>query len=135
MRVAILETFDVANGARFVKVIFNLRQSNLDCSKTVGGRDLSRGPHCKEAAHGGDECYHNGRFQQALDERDQKFILETLQDINPADISALLYEFNSEESKYALNLLPIEIQAEIINDRPNEAIAVNRIRITLHSRC
>jgi magnesium transporter len=56
------------------------------------------------------------RFQQALDERDQKFILETLQDINPADISALLYEFNSEESKYALNLLPIEVQAEIIND-------------------
>ena len=56
------------------------------------------------------------RFQQALDERDQKFILETLQDINPADISALLYEFNSEESKYALNLLPIEVQSEIIND-------------------
>lgn len=56
------------------------------------------------------------RFQQALDERDQKFILETLQDINPADISALLYEFSSEESKYALNLLPIEVQAEIIND-------------------
>jgi magnesium transporter len=56
------------------------------------------------------------RFQQALDERDQKFILETLQDINPADISALLYEFSSEESKYALNLLPIEVQSEIIND-------------------
>jgi magnesium transporter len=56
------------------------------------------------------------RFQQALDERDQKFILETLQDINPADISALLYEFSSEESKYALNLLPVEVQAEIIND-------------------
>ncbi len=56
------------------------------------------------------------RFQQALDERDQKFILQTLEDIKPADISALLYEFNSEESKYALNLLPIEIQAEIVND-------------------
>ena len=56
------------------------------------------------------------RFQQALDERDQKFILDTLQDINPADISALLYEFNSEESKYALNLLSKEVQAEIIND-------------------
>ena len=56
------------------------------------------------------------RFQKALDERDQKFIQETLQDINPADISALLYEFNSEESKYALNLLPMEVQAEIIND-------------------
>lgn len=56
------------------------------------------------------------RFQQALDERDEKFIRETLQDINPADISELLYQFNSEESKYALNLLPIEVQSEIIND-------------------
>ena len=60
------------------------------------------------------------RFQQALDERDDKFIRETLQDINPADISALLYEFNSEESKYALNLLPMEVQAEIINDLDTE---------------
>lgn len=56
------------------------------------------------------------RFQQALDERDQKFIVETLEDIKPADISALLYEFNSEESKYVLSLLSIEVQAEIIND-------------------
>lgn len=76
------------------------------------------------------------RFQQALDERDQKFILESLEDIKPADISALLYEYNSEESKYALGLLPMEVQAEIINDldsdtrktflkvyEPNEVIA------------
>lgn len=56
------------------------------------------------------------RFQQALDERDQAFILESLQGIKAADISALLYEFNSEESKYVLDQLPLEVQAEIIND-------------------
>jgi magnesium transporter len=56
------------------------------------------------------------RFQQALDERDQKFILDSLEDVNPADISALLYEYNSEESKYVMSLLSIEVQAEIIND-------------------
>lgn len=56
------------------------------------------------------------RFQQALDERDQKFILDSLADVNPADISALLYEYNSEESKYVMGLLSIEVQAEIIND-------------------
>lgn len=56
------------------------------------------------------------RFQQALDERDQAFILESLQGVKAADISALLYEFNSEESKYVLDLLPLEVQAEIIND-------------------
>ncbi|UYN88029.1 MAG: magnesium transporter [Cyclobacteriaceae bacterium] len=56
------------------------------------------------------------RFQQALDERDRSFIIETLYGVKAADISALLYEFNSEESKYVLDLLPIDIQAEIIND-------------------
>jgi magnesium transporter len=57
-----------------------------------------------------------GRVQQALDERDQKFIIQTLEDVKAADISALLYEFNSEDSKYILSLLAPEIQAEIIND-------------------
>ncbi len=56
------------------------------------------------------------RFQQSLDERDQSFILESLQGVKAADISALLYEFSSEESKYVLDLLPNEIQAEIIID-------------------
>ena len=56
------------------------------------------------------------RFQQALDERDQKFIVQSLEDIKAADISALLYEFNSEESKYVLGLLAPDIQAEIVND-------------------
>jgi len=56
------------------------------------------------------------RFQQALDERDDQFILKILTDVKPADITALLYEFNSEESKYVMDLLSIEIQAEIISD-------------------
>src|SRR6188768_4127158 len=56
------------------------------------------------------------RFQQALDERDGTFISESLNEINPADITSLLYEFSSEESKYVLDLLPIEVRAKIIND-------------------
>lgn len=56
------------------------------------------------------------RFQQALDTRDSQFILASLAHVNPADISTLLYEFNSEESKYVMDLLPLEVQAEIIND-------------------
>ena len=39
------------------------------------------------------------RFQQALDESDNAFILDSLGEVNPADITALLYEFNSNESK------------------------------------
>lgn len=56
------------------------------------------------------------RFQQALDEHDHAFITESLHGVKPADISALLYEFSSEESKYVLDMLPLEVQAEIIND-------------------
>jgi magnesium transporter len=56
------------------------------------------------------------RFQQALDERDDQFISRILGDVKAADITALLYEFNSEESKYVMDLLSIEIQAEIISD-------------------
>ncbi len=56
------------------------------------------------------------RFQQALDERDDVFIGTTLANVKAADITALLYEFNSEESKYVMDLLDIETQAEIISD-------------------
>ncbi len=56
------------------------------------------------------------RFQEALDARDEAFISESLMGIKAADITELLYEFNSEESKYVLDLLSIELQAEIIND-------------------
>jgi len=83
------------------------------------------------------------RFQQALDERDQAFILESLQGVKAADISALLYEFNSDESKYVLDLLPVEVQAEIIIDldtdtrvkflKTYEPAELTRIVNTLHS--
>lgn len=56
------------------------------------------------------------RFQQALDERDGSFVLDSLDGVNPADITSLLYEFTSEESKYVLDLLPLETRARIIND-------------------
>jgi magnesium transporter len=56
------------------------------------------------------------RFQQALDEKDGAFIRESLEEVNPADITALLYEFNSDESKYVLDLLSLEVRSKIIND-------------------
>jgi magnesium transporter len=56
------------------------------------------------------------RFQKALDERDQHFIRTSLEHVKAADITSLLYEFNAEESKYVMDLLDIEIQAEIISD-------------------
>jgi magnesium transporter len=60
------------------------------------------------------------RFQQALDERNELFIRKALEHVKAADITALLYEFNSVESKYVMDLLDIETQAEIISDLDRE---------------
>lgn len=60
------------------------------------------------------------RFQLALDERDDQFIRNTLEDVKPADITTLLYEFTAEESKYVMDLLPIETQSEIVRDLDSE---------------
>jgi magnesium transporter len=56
------------------------------------------------------------RFQDALNERDDAFIRQSLEEVNPADITALLYEFSGEESKFVLDLLTVEIRSRIIND-------------------
>jgi magnesium transporter len=56
------------------------------------------------------------RFQEALNAQDAAFIRKTLEDLNAADITTLLYEFNSEESKYVLDLLAVQTRAEIISD-------------------
>jgi magnesium transporter len=56
------------------------------------------------------------RFQEALDKRDDNFIRDTLAGIKAADINELLGEFSDQEFKYVMDLLPIEVQAEVIND-------------------
>ncbi|MEM6524918.1 MAG: magnesium transporter [Bacteroidota bacterium] len=55
------------------------------------------------------------RFHQAVQEKDEKFIVESLTGVKPADISALLEEFDSEESKYVIDILSADDRAEIIN--------------------
>lgn len=60
------------------------------------------------------------RFQQALDERDDAFIRNSLHDVKAADITALVYEFTPEEAKYFMELLSVEIQSEIIRDLDSE---------------
>ena len=56
------------------------------------------------------------QFQNALQEQDEGFIKESLEGVNPADISAFLDEFNAKECKYVLNLLDTEIAANVINE-------------------
>lgn len=56
------------------------------------------------------------RFQEALDVKDAPFIQKVLDGVNPADISALLDEFDAEEGKYVFDLLPLEVGADILED-------------------
>ncbi|GAB4238921.1 MAG: magnesium transporter [Ekhidna sp.] len=56
------------------------------------------------------------RFQKALENKDNEFITSSLESINPADISALLYEFDAEDCKYVFDLLPVEVGARILED-------------------
>jgi len=54
------------------------------------------------------------RFEQAIEEADSEFIKNALEGVNPADISALLDEFDPEESRYVFSLLDVSIGANII---------------------
>jgi magnesium transporter len=56
------------------------------------------------------------RFQQALDNKEDAFIISSLEGISPADITELLYEFDSEESRYVIELLDPSIGADILSE-------------------
>jgi magnesium transporter len=56
------------------------------------------------------------RFKQAIDERDDRFITESLEGVNSADITSLLYEFDTEDCKYVFSLLDPSTDAEILSE-------------------
>lgn len=56
------------------------------------------------------------QFELALDNKDDQFIINSLNGVNPTDISALLDEFSAEECKYVFDLLPTDVDAAIFND-------------------
>ena len=56
------------------------------------------------------------RLEQAVKEKDDAFIKERLAPVNPADISTILDEFDTEESKYIFDLLPLDKAAIILSE-------------------
>ena len=56
------------------------------------------------------------RLQYAIDREDAAFILSSLSSANPADISALLDEFDTEDCKYVLSLVDSELRADVISE-------------------
>ena len=56
------------------------------------------------------------RLQLAVEQRDAEFITGAFVGVPPSDITEILYEFNTEDSKYVLELLDMEVAAEILAD-------------------
>lgn len=56
------------------------------------------------------------RFKKAVGEKDAAFIQKSLEHVKHEDISALLEEFDSDDSKFVLDLLDKEVGADVIGD-------------------
>jgi len=55
------------------------------------------------------------RIQEALKNKDEEFLISGLVGVNPADLTALLDQFEAKDSKYVLDLLDKETAADVIN--------------------
>ena len=56
------------------------------------------------------------RFYDAIKLKDENFIFNSLNEISPADITILLNEFNSSDSKYVLDIIDSSLSSKIISE-------------------
>lgn len=56
------------------------------------------------------------RLEEAIDQGDDTFIIQSLDSVNSIDISSVLNELDTKKSKYVIDLLDDELAANIIND-------------------
>ena len=54
------------------------------------------------------------RFTEAVDAKEEDFVTSTLEGVNPADISEVIRELDAEQTKFVIDLLDVEVGAEII---------------------
>lgn len=55
------------------------------------------------------------QIEEAAEKKDAEFIISTMEDMYPADITTVLYELDTAQSKYVLDLLDPEVGAEILS--------------------
>ncbi|WP_439882240.1 magnesium transporter [Pontibacter sp. MBLB2868] len=56
------------------------------------------------------------QVEEAIERQDKEFLLREMAEMHPADITTVLYELDTNESKYIMDLLPPEVGAEILSD-------------------
>jgi len=55
-------------------------------------------------------------LEEAVEQKNHAFIESSLDGVNPADISEVLSEFEADEAKYIIDILPVDTRARIISD-------------------
>ncbi|MCF6353245.1 MAG: magnesium transporter [Cyclobacteriaceae bacterium] len=61
-------------------------------------------------------------LRQAIEREDNDFILQSLEGVNPADITETLEGFTTDESKHIINLLDTQIGAEVISNLEEDTL-------------
>ncbi|RNI28094.1 magnesium transporter [Rufibacter immobilis] len=56
------------------------------------------------------------QIEDAIERRDAEFILSNMEEMYAVDITTVLYELNTEQSKYVMDVLPPDVGAEILSD-------------------
>ena len=59
-------------------------------------------------------------LEKAVEQMDAPFIVDEIGELHPADITSLLYSFDSKSCKYIISLLPYDVGAEIITNLDSE---------------
>ncbi|GEO04084.1 magnesium transporter MgtE [Adhaeribacter aerolatus] len=55
------------------------------------------------------------QVEEAIEQQNAEFIISSMEDMYPADITTVLYELDTAQSKYVLDLLDPEVGAEILS--------------------
>jgi magnesium transporter len=63
---------------------------------------------------------HIEMLEAAVERKDATWIVEEIGDLHPADITQLLYDFDSPACKYIISLLPYDVGAEILTNLDSE---------------
>ncbi|MCP4520890.1 MAG: magnesium transporter [Cytophagales bacterium] len=55
-------------------------------------------------------------IERGIEEKNEGFIKDSLEGLHPIDINKILYELDTAESKYVIDLLDVEVSAEILEE-------------------
>ena len=55
-------------------------------------------------------------IERGIDDKNEQFIKDSLEGLHAIDINDILYELNTQQAKYVIDLLDPEVSAEILTE-------------------